>query len=68
MEFIDGLRWRKSSYTGNGGANCVEVARGLAGAVAVRDSKDADGSVLVFAPDDWRTFMVSMKAGEFALG
>ena len=33
-------KWRKASYsTGNGG-NCVEVARNLPGAVAVRDSKD----------------------------
>jgi hypothetical protein len=23
------LRWRKSSYSGNGGANCVEVASNL---------------------------------------
>jgi hypothetical protein len=39
MERIDDLRWRKSSYSGNGG-NCVEVASNLTGIVAVRDSKN----------------------------
>ena len=32
--------WRKSSYSGTNGGNCVEVARNLPGVVAVRDSKD----------------------------
>jgi hypothetical protein len=42
------LRWRKSSFsggTGGGNDNCVEVA--LAGSAAVRDSKNADGPILV---------------------
>ncbi|WP_141578662.1 DUF397 domain-containing protein [Actinomadura sp. WMMA1423] len=38
--------WRKSSYTGSNGGNCVELAD-AAGAVAVRDSKDPDGPVLL---------------------
>ena len=33
-------RWRKASYSGNGGGSCVEVARNLPRVVAVRDSKD----------------------------
>jgi hypothetical protein len=39
MERVDDLHWRKSSYSGNGGASCVEVASNLPGMVAVRDSK-----------------------------
>lgn len=59
--------WRKASYsTGNGGA-CVEVARNLPGAVAVRDSKDPDGPRLTFAPPAWLAFAAAVKAGEFAL-
>ena len=59
--------WRKSSYSnGNGGA-CVEVARNLPGAVAVRDSKDPEGPKLVFSLDEWRSFTAGMKAGEFGL-
>ncbi|MFE7754718.1 DUF397 domain-containing protein [Streptomyces sp. NPDC057429] len=35
---VNGLRWFKSSYSGSGGGDCVEVADGH-GAVYVRDSK-----------------------------
>ncbi|GAA4240369.1 DUF397 domain-containing protein [Actinomadura meridiana] len=38
--------WRKSSYTTSNGGNCVELAD-AAGVVAVRDSKDPDGPVLL---------------------
>ncbi|HEX6340793.1 DUF397 domain-containing protein [Umezawaea sp.] len=41
------LVWRKSSYSGGGGSECVELAFPTAG-VAVRDSKNPDGPVLVF--------------------
>jgi hypothetical protein len=59
--------WRKSSYSsGNGGA-CVEVARNLPGVVAVRDSKNPEGSALVFAPQDWRAFLEGVRADEFSL-
>jgi uncharacterized protein DUF397 len=59
--------WRTSSRSGGNG-NCVEVARNLPGAVAVRDSKDRGGPVLVFAPDQWRAFTASVQAGDFDLG
>lgn len=60
-------KWRKSSYSnGNGGA-CVEVARSLPDAVAVRDSKDPDGPRLAFAADQWQAFTVHVKAGHFDL-
>ncbi|WP_149259737.1 DUF397 domain-containing protein [Actinomadura sp. K4S16] len=38
--------WRKSSRSGSSGGNCVELA-GLAGGVAIRDSKEPEGPVLV---------------------
>jgi hypothetical protein len=59
--------WRKSSYSGNGGATCVEVARNLPAVVAVRDSTDPDGPALVFAPDAWKTFTGRIKAGDLDL-
>ena len=46
MEDKIDLRWRKSSYSGNGGGNCVEVAAGRR--VRVRDSQDRAGTVLRF--------------------
>ena len=61
---IDRADWRKSSYSGD---NCVEVARNLPGAVAVRDSKDPEGPKLVFTPDEWRAFAAGVRAGQFDL-
>ena len=51
-------RWRKSSYTASNGGNCVELA-GLPGAVAVRDSKDPDGPVLLLTRAALRTAVQS---------
>ncbi|XVQ10517.1 DUF397 domain-containing protein [Spirillospora sp. CA-255316] len=46
---LTGAEWRKSSYSASNGGNCVELA-GDAGVVAVRDSKDPDGPVLLVTP------------------
>jgi Domain of unknown function (DUF397) len=59
--------WRKSSYSGGNGGNCVEVALLPDDSYAVRDSKDPGGPVLAFGPDDWRAFTAAIKAGEFDL-
>ena len=54
--------WRKSSYSGSNGGACVEV--GTAGpAVAVRDSKNADGPLLTFAASPWQAFTEQVKQG-----
>lgn len=45
--------WRKSSSSGNSG-NCVEVATKLPGVVAIRDSKDPSGPVLVVTRAAWQ--------------
>jgi hypothetical protein len=59
--------WRTSSRSANGG-NCVEVAvtpsrRGHL--IAVRDSKDRGGPVLIFTPAQWRAFAASTRTGQF---
>jgi hypothetical protein len=64
---IAGLSWRKSSRSGNGGAECVEVARNLPRVVAVRDSKNPEGPALTLTPDDWRAFMGRVKTGQHDL-
>jgi hypothetical protein len=56
--------WRKSARSNNGGA-CVEVATNLAGIVAVRDSKDPGGAVLVFTAEEWAGFVEGVRGGEF---
>ena len=48
--------WRKSSYSSQDG-NCVEVVRNRSGLVAVRDSKDPDGTKLVVSREAWRVFI-----------
>jgi hypothetical protein len=51
--------WRKSAYSGStDSGTCVEVS--LAGDALVRDSKVADGDVLVFSIQAWRAFVVSV--------
>jgi Domain of unknown function (DUF397) len=62
---VEVAEWRKSTRS-NGQAQCVEVAE-LIAAVAVRDSKNPAGPVLVFGPDEWRAFVAGAKGGEFDL-
>ncbi|MFJ9715230.1 DUF397 domain-containing protein [Streptomyces sp. NPDC101213] len=50
-----GLAWFKSSYSGGGGGNCVEVAVRTE-AVLVRDSKDTDRQALTVSRDAWSAF------------
>ncbi len=52
-------QWKKSSYSGNSG-NCVEVAD-LGQAVAIRDSKDPEGPVLVVTPGEWQELLFDLK-------
>ena len=52
--------WRKSSYSGGNGSDCVEVG-GSGPAVVVRDTKDRGGAALAFGPDAWRQFAATIK-------
>ncbi|MBT8225034.1 MAG: DUF397 domain-containing protein [Dactylosporangium sp.] len=52
--------WRKSSNSING--ECVEMAP-LTNVVAVRDSKDPGGPVLMVSPRQWRLFVHATAAG-----
>jgi hypothetical protein len=56
--------WRTSSYTGNGGGNCVEVG-GVAPVILVRDTKDRPGPVLRFSPAAWRRFADRVKLSRY---
>lgn len=57
-------RWRKSSYSNANG--CVEVAF-VGGKVAVRDTKDRQGPVLLFTAREWEAFLAGARDGEFDL-
>ena len=59
MEGTD-LNWRKSSYSGNGGGECVEIGASP-GEVVVRDTTDRTGPVLRFTPAAWHRFADQVK-------
>lgn len=53
--------FRKSSYSGTEGANCVEVA-GQPGSQLVRDSKLGAGSPVLSIPAvQWAAFVAELK-------
>ncbi len=60
---LSGVRWRKSSFSGGGGSNCVEVAH-VGATIAVRDSRHPSGPVLSFTGPGWRAFIHGVKASE----
>jgi hypothetical protein len=55
------LAWFKSSYSGDQGGECLEVATCPA-AVHVRDSKDIARPALAFAPAQWSAFVRGVTA------
>ena len=52
METVGSAPWRKSSYSGTNGGDCVEAAD-MEGRILVRDTTDRGGVVLSISPDAW---------------
>ncbi|WP_432056782.1 DUF397 domain-containing protein [Streptomyces sp. bgisy022] len=50
------LTWRKSSYSGAEGGDCVEVAAGT-GSVHIRDSKAVTGPLVKVSREAWTDFV-----------
>jgi hypothetical protein len=59
------LAWRKASRSAGNGA-CVEVAQAVS-FVAIRDSKNPDGAILVSSRPVWRSFLEAAKNGSYNL-
>ena len=57
-------RWRKSSRSGAGNENCVEVRSTNLG-VGVRDSKNQAGPAFSFDAGAWAAFLKDARAGRF---
>ena len=56
------VEWRKSTYSGING--CIEIAF-VNHRVAIRDSKDPEGQVLLITIVEWRAFLDGARDGEF---
>lgn len=59
--------WRKSSRSNGGEDACVQIASLDAGLYGVRDSKDADGFVLIMDEAEWVLFIGRIRSGEHDL-
>ncbi|WP_431981157.1 DUF397 domain-containing protein [Streptomyces qinglanensis] len=61
--------WRKSSYSGNNGGNCLEVAVEHPGhALPVRDSKNPTGPTLRIPSPAWQAFVAEVRGGGLGAG
>ncbi|WP_432106847.1 DUF397 domain-containing protein [Streptomyces sp. AA1529] len=61
--------WLKSSYSGNNGGNCLEVAVDHPGsALPVRDSKNPTGPALLISTPAWQAFVARVRDGGFGAG
>ena len=57
--------WRKSTWSGGNGGQCVEMAVLDGGNVALRDSKDGgSGPILVCTAREWSGFVAGARGGE----
>jgi hypothetical protein len=55
-------RWRKSTFSGNGGEACIEAGN-VPGRVLVRDTtQHGDGPVISLSPAAWHRFTASIGA------
>ncbi|TDB89683.1 DUF397 domain-containing protein [Actinomadura sp. 7K534] len=60
---VEVLQWRKSSYSGGSGGECVEIAATEDG-VMVRDSKDPNGPTLGLTTAAARHLLGHLRAVE----
>ncbi|MFF0744228.1 DUF397 domain-containing protein [Streptomyces sp. NPDC004111] len=58
------INWQKSSFSGGGGENCVEVGTGAEGVIVMRESDDPE-SIIATSREKMAAFILGVKAGEF---
>lgn len=57
--------WRKAAASGGNGGGCFEFAEAGADVIALRDSKDPEGPVLLYTRHELWCMLEGAKAGEF---
>jgi hypothetical protein len=62
-EEVASLSWVKASFSNHNGA-CIEIAS-TTDKIAMRDSKDPGGPILVYTPIEFRAFLEGARNGEF---
>ena len=61
---LEGAVWRKSERSNSQGA-CVELARLDSATVAMRNSRDPQGTALIYPAGAVRAMVSALRAGEF---
>jgi hypothetical protein len=61
---LTGATWRKSSYSGDTGGQCLEVAD-LTPRIAIRDSKNPAHGTLTVTLESFARFVAATTAGAF---
>jgi Domain of unknown function (DUF397) len=51
--------WRKSTYSGANGGDCVEVA--ATDVIMVRDTRDRGGVMVTVPTETWQAFIASLR-------
>ena len=59
-------KWQRSTYSSQNG-NCVELAELPTGDIAMRNSRDPQGSALIYTRAELEAFVSGVKGGEFDL-
>jgi hypothetical protein len=61
---LEGAAWRKSQRSNSQGA-CVELARLDSATVAMRNSRDPQGTALIYPAGAVRAMISALRSGEF---
>ena len=64
---LTSIAWQISSYSSEGGGNCVEAGPLDDGSerVAVRHSRRPDAEMIIYTRAEWEAFTAGVRDGEF---
>jgi hypothetical protein len=67
VEHLSKVAWHISARSEGGSGNCVEAGPVLdgSGRVAVRDTHDRQGPILLYPSTGWTAFLAAIRSGHF---